>query len=232
MLADETCDANNTANGNRPERCAPLTPFVKARGDDDCQLARQIPLTENIGMVAPIDRLPGCNPITYSNAAMCSQGAEPSTMNNEGTFHIQSKLTNGYLTFDTATESVFANGSRLNPSYRQVWGFGWAPRDLGRTVRNSEINKHFTMQNILKIKGLAAGNWEIFSFEKQPTGEYIAIKNSRHGKYLKVEPDFTISGNTVSITDASLFKLVKPNGGFVPKGIQSADLQHLSLTLG
>ena len=175
-------------------------------------------------MVEPIDRLPGCNPITYSNAVMCSQGAEPNTMNNEGTFHIQSKLTNGYLTYDPTTERVFANGSRLHPSYRQVWGLGWAPRNLGRTVRNSEINKHFTMQNTLKIKGLAASNWEIFSFEKQPATEYIAIKNFRHGKYLKVEQDFTISGNAASITDASLFQLVKPDGGFVPEGIQSSDL--------
>ncbi|CAF3141525.1 unnamed protein product [Rotaria sp. Silwood2] len=226
VIVDDSCNADNTYHGNRPERCLPLKPFVKARVDNDCELARPIPLTENIGMIKPLDRLPGCNPITYSNAVTCSQGAEPSSMNNEGTFHIQSKVTGGYLTFDSATERVFANSSTINPTYRQVWGLGWAPRIQGRTVRNSEINKHFTMQDTLKVKGVVIDAWEIFSIEKQIDSEYVTIKNFRHGKYLKVEEDFTISGQATTITDACLFKLVTPNGGFVSEGIKLTDLQQ------
>jgi hypothetical protein len=199
---------------------------VKTIIDDDCKLSKRIPLTENIGMVEPIDRLPGCNPITYSDAVPCPQGFEPKTMNNTGTFHIQSKLTGGYLTFDPRTEIVYANGSTINPSYRQVWGLGWAPRNLGRTVRSSEINKHFTMQDPLKIRGNAADTWEIFEFEPQLRSSYIAIKNLRHGKYLQVEQDFTISGTATTITDAALFKLVTPNGGSVPEGLKLNDLRH------
>ncbi|CAF3711683.1 unnamed protein product [Rotaria sp. Silwood1] len=232
VIADDSCNAENTDNGNKPQKCLPLKPFVKTRVDDDCELARPIPLTENIGMIEPIDRLPGCNPITYSNAVMCSQGAEPSSMNNEGTFHIQSKITGGYLTFDPDTERVFANGSAINLTYRQVWGLGWAPRIQGHTVRNSEINKHLTMQDTLKVKGVVIDAWEIFSFEKQIDSEYVAIKNFRHGKYLKVEEDFTISGQATFITDACLFKLVTPNGGFVPEGIKLADLQQLTSMIG
>jgi hypothetical protein len=231
VLADESCDARKANNGNKPERCLPLTPYVKKKGDSDCQLAKSISLTENIGMIEPIVRLPGCNPITHSNVVMCSQGFEPETMNNSGTFHIQSKLTGGYLTFDPSTEHVLANGSTSNSSYRQVWGLGWAPRDQSHTIRNSEINKHFSMQGELRIKGVSASAWEVFSFEKQPGTKYIAIKNHRHHKYLQVENDFIISGKATSITDACLFQLITPDGGFVPEGIKLADLQELSTTI-
>jgi hypothetical protein len=193
---------------------------VKTIIDDDCKLSKRIPLTENIGMVEPIDRLPGCNPITYAKAAPCTQGSDPKSMNNQGTFHIQSKLTGGYLTFDPQTEIVYANGSTVDPDYHLVWGQGWAPKDLGRTVRNSEINKHFTMQDSLRVRGNPADTWEIFSFETQPSGGYIAIKNLRYGQYLKVESDFTISGQTTNITDAALFKLITPTGGYVPEGLK------------
>jgi hypothetical protein len=222
-LADPTCSARNTNNGNSPQNCLPLRPFVKKNVDADCELSKPIPLTENIGMIEPIDRLPGCNPITHSNAVKCSQGFDPKTMNNRGTFHIQSKLTGGYLTFDIHTEKVYANGSTINPSYRQIWGLGWAPQNLGRTIRNAEINKHFSMQDPLQVKGVDAREWEIFSFEEQP-GNYVAIKNLRHGKYLQVEQDFTISGTAISITNASLFKLITPNGGYVPQGLKLRDL--------
>jgi hypothetical protein len=224
MLADESCYATNTNLGNKPERCLPLTPFVKKSVDAECELSKPIPLTENIGMVEPIVRLPGCNPITYSNPIMCSQGANPNSMNNSGTFHIQSKMTGRYLTFDPIGEIIYANASTINPTYREIWGLGWAPKDLGRTVRNTELNKHFTMQSPLKVRGVDASNWEIFSFEKQADGNYIAIKNKRHGKYLRVEPDFTITGTATIITDACLFRLVTPNGGYVPEGIKLSDL--------
>jgi hypothetical protein len=101
-----------------------------------------------------------------------------------------------------------------------------APPDLGRTVRNAEINKHFTMQDTLRVKDVVADTWEIFSFEEQPGTNYIAIKNFRHGKYLQVEQDFTISGTATSITDASLFKLITPNGGYVPEGLKLKDLSN------
>ncbi len=203
-----------------------LKPFTKTFNDDDCKLFKPIPLTENLGMVEPINRLPGCNPITYSNATMCTDGFDPKTMDNTGTFHIQSKLTGGYLTFDPHTKIVYANASTIDPSYRQVWGLGWAPRDLGRIVRNSEINNFFTMQNPLQIKGNDVNAWEIFSFEQQPASDYIAIKNLRYGQYLKVEKDFTISGQATSITDASLFKLITPNGGYVPEGLKPNDFRN------
>ncbi|CAF2122006.1 unnamed protein product [Rotaria magnacalcarata] len=232
VIADDSCIAENTDHGNKPEKCLPLKSFVKSRVDDDCELSRPIPLTENIGMIEPIDRLPGCNPITYSNAVVCSQGVEPSSMNNKGTFHIQSKVTGSYLTYDSATERVFANGSTINPTYRQVWGLNWATRVQGRIVQNSEINKHWTMQDTLKVKGVVIDTWEIFSFENQADSEYVVIKNFRHGKYLKVEEDFTISGQATIITDACLFKVVTPSGGFVPEGIKLADLQQLTSAIG
>jgi len=219
-LNNATCNAKNTNEGNNPERCLPLQPFVKTVIDDDCKLYKRIPLTENIGMVEPIDRLPGCNPITSSNAFPCSEGFEPKTMNNEGTFHIQSKLTGLYLTFDPKTDIVYANGSTIDPDYRLVWGQGWAPKDLGRTVRNSEINRHFTMQDVLRLKGNDADTWEIFSFEQQSNTNYIAIKNLRYDQYLQVEQDFTISGQAKSITDACLFQLITPDGGYVPEGLK------------
>ena len=74
MLVDNSCLASNTNVGNNPELCLPLRPFVKKSVDANCELSKAIPLTENIGMVEPIQRSPGCNPITYSNAVMCSQG--------------------------------------------------------------------------------------------------------------------------------------------------------------
>jgi hypothetical protein len=224
MLADDTCTARNTNLGNNPERCSPLKSFVKKFVDADCELAKSVTLTENLGMVEPIDRLPGCNPITYSDAVMCPQGFMPETMDNTGTFHILSKMTNQYVTFDPNTERVYANASATDPTYREIWGLGWAPRDQGRTVRNTELNKHFTIQDVLKVRGQDADTWEIFTFEEQAGSDYVAIKNLRHDKYLRVEPNFTISGTATIITDACLFRLVTPNGGYVPAGLKMSDL--------
>ena len=134
-MIDPTCNAKSTNNGNKPERCLPFQPYIKRVKDNECQLSKPVPLTENLGMIKPIDRLPGYNPITHSNAVACSKGFEPKSMNNAGTFHIQSKLTGRYLTFDPLTEMIYANQSTTDPSYRQVWGLGWAPRDLGRTIQ-------------------------------------------------------------------------------------------------
>ena len=234
MLADKSCLASSTNLGNNPERCLPIQSFVKRTVDANCQLAKPIPLTENIGMVEPIARLPGCNPITYSNAVMCSQGSDPKSMDNAGTFHIQSKITGRYVTFNPITEMVYANASTNNPTYRDIWGLGWAPKNLGRTIRNTELNRHLTMQDPLKIRGNDADAWEIFSFEQQPNN-YVAIKNLRHGRYLQVEPDYTITGRAVIITDACLFRLVTPNGGHVPEGLKMVDvmyMQGLSSNLG
>ena len=227
MLADKSCLASSTNLGNNPERCLPIQPFVKKSVDANCELARPVPLTENIGMVEPIKRLPGCNPITYSNAIMCSQGSEPQSMDNTGTFHIQSKTTGRYVTFNPITEVVYANASISNPTYREIWGLGWAKDDLGRTVRNTELNRHFTMQDPVKVRSPDARTWEIFTIEKQSGSDYVAIKNRRHDKYLQVEPDFTITGKATTITDACLFRLITPNGGHVPQGLKMADLINL-----
>jgi hypothetical protein len=229
MIADPTCLASSTNLGNNPERCLPIKAFVKKSVDAECELSKRIPLTENIGMVEPIPRLPGCNPITYSNAVMCSQGTDPRSMDNTGTFHIQSKVTGRYLTFDPITEVIYANASVINPTYREVWGLGWAPSRVGgRTIRNAELNRHFTMQDPLKVRGNEANDWEIYSFEKQPGSDFVAIKNRRHNKYLEVEPDFTINGRTTFITDACLFRLVTPNGGHVPEGLKMIDLINVA----
>ena len=84
-----------------------------------------MPLTENIGLVEPIQRLSGCNPVTYSNPTVCLQGKEPSSTDNIGTFHILSKITGRYVTFNPVTENVYANASTTNPSYRETWALGW-----------------------------------------------------------------------------------------------------------
>jgi hypothetical protein len=228
MLADKSCLASSTNLGNNPERCLPLQPFVKKSVDANCELAKAIPLTENIAMVEPIKRLPGCNPITYANPVVCSQGREPQSMDNTGTFHILSKVTGRYVTFNPISEIVYANAPTIDPSYRETWGLGWAALDTGRTIRNTELNKHFTMQDILRVRGPEANTWEIFSVEPQHNSDYVAIKNLRHGKYLRVEPDFTISGTTSIVVDACLFKLITPNGGRVPEGIKLSDLNALA----
>jgi hypothetical protein len=227
MLADKSCLASSTNLGNNPERCLPIQSFVKKPVDANCELSKPIPLTENIGMVEPIQRLPGCNPISYSDAVMCSQSSDPKSMDNSDTFHIQSKMTGRYVTFNPITQIVYANASIVNPTYREIWGLGWASQVNGRTVRNTELNRHFTMQDSLKVRGPEASNWEIFSFEKQSNSDYIAIKNNRHGKYLQVEPNFSITGKATIITDACLFRLITPNGGHVPEGLKMIDLINL-----
>jgi hypothetical protein len=232
VLADKSCSIESANLGFGHDNCLPLVPYVKKYVDSNCELAKPIPLTENIGMFEPIARLPGCNPITYSSTGACSEGFDPKTMNNNGTFHIQSKITGGYLTSDHITENVFANASTIDPSYRQVWGLGWAPRDQGRTIRNSEINKHFTMQSILKVRDLVVDTWEVFTFEKQSDTNYIAIKNQRHGKYLRVEKDFTITGTATTITDDCLFQLVTPDGGYVHEGLKLSNFSNMSINIG
>ncbi len=135
----------------------PLRPFMRKNIDANCELFKPVPLTENIGMIEPIDQLPDCNPITYSNAVACSQDFEPKTMNNEGTFHIQSKLTGGYLTFDIHTEIVYANRSTIDPTYLQIGGLGWAPQNLGRhqyvvqKLTNVSVCKIYSKSDVLML---------------------------------------------------------------------------------
>ncbi len=107
------------------------------------------------------------------------------------------------------TEKVYANSS------------------AGRIIGNTELNRHFTIQDTLRVRGLESDTWEIFSFEQQSSSNYIAIKNRWHGKYLEVEPDFFINGSATVITGACLFRLVTPDGGYVPEGLKISDLAHL-----
>ena len=83
------------------------------------------------------------------------------------------------------------------------------------------------MQDTIQVRGRDAEIWETFSIEKQPTNPFVTIKNRRHDKYLRVEPDFSISGTATVITDASLFLLIAPNGGHVPTGLRLSDLASL-----
>jgi hypothetical protein len=57
------------------------------------------------------------------------------------------------------TEKVYANSS------------------AGRIIGNTELNRHFTIQDTLRVRGLESDTWEIFSFEQQSSSNYIAIKN-------------------------------------------------------
>lgn len=67
-LKDVKCDLNNTdiAFGNNVKACPPLAPFVQnVPAAGVCSLATDIPLNEDLGIYSAIDKLPGCNPITY-----------------------------------------------------------------------------------------------------------------------------------------------------------------------
>lgn len=88
--------------------------------------------------------------------------------------------------------------SRESTIYPLLWVLGCAPHTLGRTVRNTEINKHFPMQDTLKIRVL------MLTLGKS--------SHSRNKRKVNSPPSRT--------SDTSLFKLVKPEEGFVPQGLK------------
>eukprot|EP01117_Protostelium_nocturnum_P001963 TRINITY_DN12618_c0_g1_i1.p1 TRINITY_DN12618_c0_g1~~TRINITY_DN12618_c0_g1_i1.p1 ORF type:complete len:582 (-),score=180.01 TRINITY_DN12618_c0_g1_i1:250-1995(-) len=226
-LLDDSCDASSTNNGNTVTNCLPLKPFVKASNNDICELAVPIPLTEGYGLVTPIKKLPGCNPITQTNAKACTDGFNPKDSDNSGTFHIKSALTGKYLTFDSATQNVYANGTTTAPNYRQVWGQGWS--SAGRSLRSSEANKHWSMRDTLQVISGSPDTWETFTIEPQTgaNSSYVTFRSFRNSKLVAVQADGTLKATTNDLGTATFFQLIVPNGGFINQGITNADLPQL-----
>ncbi|WWD21253.1 hypothetical protein CI109_105737 [Kwoniella shandongensis] len=65
--------------GDQPAACAPFRPTVSEENTWECRLEGQIP-DEQVGLVRPIDDLPGCNPVWKSNVSK-KPGCNPAVQN-------------------------------------------------------------------------------------------------------------------------------------------------------
>jgi len=199
--------------GNNVKNCPPLAPYVKGNNEPDCKLAKTVPLTENLGISKPIKRMPGC----WTNTGLL-QGCDPSPKgsDNSNVYHIFSVSANAYLSLDTASSNVLANGPSNFLTYRQLWGF--SERSSGRVaVRSEESSDVISAQNTAQMVGRVS-DWEEWTIVKVAgSNSTVAFKSNRNNQYLSVASDKTLNVNAKSIGNAETFKLSNPDGGYVPK---------------
>lgn len=70
-MHDVSCYENNTNEGNIPQNCKPLTPYVKTNNpDQSCLLDKPILNYEDLGINHWISHLPGNNPVSSGSATV------------------------------------------------------------------------------------------------------------------------------------------------------------------
>jgi len=224
-----SCDAKNTNNGNNVKACQPLAQYVVDPGNGRCDIAKHVPLTESLGMVYAIPRLPGCQNITGDqpvNPEPCMTAPQnsynpPLSMR----FFMKSKSTGKYVTAPPDnSQPLVANLVSANPSLTESFSpVAWASGNLKGISLIPEAaygttnfcSAHGTNGAVVCDRRSAsndAGSWEAFAIEEQ-AGGYIAIKSFSNNKYITVQGDGTLAPTSTTIGDAQLFQQISENGG-------------------
>jgi len=230
-INDPTCDAKSTNNGNNVKACAPLAQYVVSPSNGQCDIATHIPLTEALGMVYAIPRLPGCQNITGQqawNPEPCSATPQqsfspPISMR----FFLKSKSTGKYVTAPVDNKlPLVANLVSSNPSLTEVFApIAWASGSVtGINIVpeaaygvNNFCSAHGTNSAIICDRPTPSkdvGSWEAYHVESQ-AGGYIAIKANANGKYITVQGDGVLAPTSTTIGDAQLFQQISPDGGHI-----------------
>jgi hypothetical protein len=226
-----TCDAKNTNNGNNVKACAPLSQYVVDPSNGKCDLSARIPLTEALGMVYAIPRLPGCQNITGQSMVdpvPCYSSPQQSfTPSISQRFFLKSKSTGKFVTFPSDNlQPLVANVISANPTLNEVFvPIAWASGSVKGVNLvpeaaygvNNFCSTHGTNGAIICDRpspSQDAGSWEAFQIENQ-SGGYIAIKANQNGKYITVQADGTLAPTSTTVGDQQLFQQVLPDGGHI-----------------
>jgi len=226
-----SCDAKNTNNGNNVKACAPLAQYVVDPSNGKCDITSHIPLTESIGMVYAIPRLPGCQNITgdqphYATPCYASPQESYSPPLTQR-FFLKSKSTGKYVTAPVDnSKPLVANMVSASPSLTEVFApLAWASGS--NTGINLVPEAAYGVNNFCSAHGTnsaiicdrpspsnSADSWEAYKIEPQ-SGGYIAIKAYANGKYVTVQADGSLAPTSTTIGDAQLFQQSTPDGGHI-----------------
>jgi len=228
-INDPTCDGKITNNGNNVKACEPLTNYVISQGAGKCDLANHIPLTEALGMVYALPRLPGCQNITGEQPVHATPCMAPPQKSYSPPltqrFLLKSKLTGKYVSAPTEhTLPLVANMVSDDPSLSEVFApIPWSSGSLtgvslmpeaANGVRNycSTSGTPGAIVCLTRDANNGTKSHEAFKFEPQPGG-YIAIKAYYNMQYVTVQDDGTLVATSTTIGDGQLFQQLTPDGG-------------------
>jgi len=231
-IEDPTCDSKNTANGNNVRNCATLSKFVVDQSNGACEIEKPIPLTEDLGMVYAIPRLPGCQPITGEQPKDAVQCISPPGQSYSGgldkRFLLKSKSTNKYVTAPVLnTKPLLANVVVSNPSLTEVFApVPWSSGDVKGIALTNEAaygltnwcSAHGDNSAIIcdrRSPSTDAKSYEAFQIVAQPNTDYIAIKALKNNQYITVQADGTLAPTSTTVGDAQLFLRISPDGGHI-----------------
>jgi len=222
-----TCDSKSTSNGNNVKACLPLAPYLVEPHDAACELSGPIPLTEALGMIHAIPRLPGCQNITGEQShdvvpCMSSpqQSYRPPLTQR---FSLKSKATGKYVTAPANNDMpLVANKVADNPTLGEVFGpMAWSSGSLTGFYMIPEAA--YGLTNVCSAHGT---NNAIICNSRSPdsscplqfvaqSGGYVAIKSLKNNQYVTVQSDGTLAPTSTTIGDAQLFQQLLPDGGHI-----------------
>jgi hypothetical protein len=221
-IKDVKCDLNNTdmAFGNNVKACPPFAPYVKdGQPAGACPLSVDIPLNEDLGIGRAIEKLPGCNPITYgpAQATMCSQApADYVKVPTSVRFLLKSHTTGMYVVAPTDNDfAMHANGTVA--SYYAVWA--QIPQTYGVAIQNEGTGDYVsasgnTAAQLFANRG-SYNSYEGFYIETVNGNiSQVMIRSNRTNKYVTVKSGYLFP-NATQAADIEIFDLEVPSGGSI-----------------
>jgi hypothetical protein len=220
-LDDPSCLSTNPFNraGNNVSSCLPLAPFVQNTPDFACLQHSLTYLTEDLGMGNPIDKLPGCNPLTMGpqDATPCPMiPPQASTTDVLRRFMLLSKATGKYVSQPMKVDAPLV-ATATKPTLFEVWSI----RNVtGGVAIINDGNGHFAS---ISGNNMVANRGSVSDWEKWTIGwhnGYATIMNNYKKLLVTTQADGSVgpTGSPTTIADASLFTLVKPDGGTLVDG--------------
>jgi len=223
-ISDPTCDQTSTNNGNDVRKCNPFSKYVQdSQPRGACQLASQITLTEDLGIVNAIAALPGCNPITNGPDSAIPCSALPNATASSGLskrFMLKSLVNNMFVTVPNNSTFPPVANITTNFTYFEVF----STQQMGQGVVSIRSEGSLQWLSASGDKNLVMCNrgdpslWETFTIVPQTSGNLnnvVAIQSLRNNFYLYTAVDGTLRYNATTIGSNALFQLVTPDGGYV-----------------
>lgn len=221
-LRDPSCQSQNTNEGNSPQNCKPLSPYVKSSNpDQSCLLASPIPNIEDVGVNHLIDHLPGCNPVDPGpNEVNPCFGQKPVTIpksvrrvllrSTSSGKYVSGRSIQAYLTADTVQEDL---------SYINVFDIISTGVDGIYTIQ-SEINYQYWSANNRDQTPINANRprwstWETwnltFAGASQDGFGTAAIFSFSDNLYVQLNGQSQLIANAPAFAKAELFEIINAN---------------------
>jgi hypothetical protein len=240
-LNSVSCYSNNTNEGNNPEYCLPLAPYVKTSNpDQSCLLANQVPNHEDLGYARNISHLPGCDNITNINthslaaiiagspvvATPYTGSYRPTSNSGSKAFRVLIKASNGnYVTAPSMNyylNASIASASAL--SYSQVFLLQYANYYSSYAIMSEYNGMYVTAQQAaypLIADKPSFSTWEEFNIiwpagvsAPNATGVPVSLQSLSNNNYITLTGQTLWATSTV-INAASTFTLIDADAATV-----------------